>query len=316
MDKKVSIVVPMYNEQEVANEFYNRVSNILKKESFDYEIIMVNDGSRDKTLEIMLELVEKDEHVKAINLSRNFGQQAAMTAGIENATGDAIITMDADMQDPPEVISDLLKEWEKGFDIVYAKRKSRKKDTFFKKTTALMYYKVLNFFSDIPIRENVGDFRLFSKRVQQVFLELPEKDRYLKGLFAWMGFKQSVVEFDRQSRFAGKTKYSIKKLISLAISGIIGFSTKPLRLILKLGILTMLISFGLMVFAIVEKILGHSTDGWSSLMVAITFLGAIQLLSLGIVSEYIARIYSEVKARPVYVIMDKYSRNIDNSKDD
>lgn len=305
MNNKISIVVPMYNEQEVANEFYNRTTAVLKELYYNYEIIIVNDGSKDKTLEIALNLAKEDEHIKVINFSRNFGHQAAITAGIENATGDAIITIDADLQDPPEVIINLVKEWEKGYDIVYAKRKSRKTDTFFKRNTANLFYKFLNKMSDIKIPENVGDFRLISKRVQEVFKKLPEKDRYIRGMFAWMGFKQSVVEFDRQSRFAGKTKYPLKKMLKLAISGIIGFSTKPLRLIFKLGLATTFISFLLMIYAIIVKILGYTTNGWSSLMVAITFIGGIQLLSLGIVAEYIAKIYGETKGRPVYVIMDK-----------
>lgn len=307
MNKKISIVVPMYNEQEVANEFYNRTTNVLQSLPYEYEMIIVNDGSRDKTLDIVLNLLRKDEHIKVINFSRNFGHQAAITAGIENATGDAIITIDADLQDPPEVISDLINEWEKGFDIVYAKRKTRKTDTFFKRFTASMYYKILNKLSDIKIPENVGDFRLISKRVQEVFIKLPEKDRYIRGMFAWMGFKQSIVEFDRQPRFAGKTKYPFSKMLKLALSGILGFSTKPLRLIFKLGLATTFVSFLLMIYAIVVKILGYTTHGWSSLMVAITFIGGIQLLSLGIVAEYIAKIYGEAKSRPVYVIMDKFS---------
>lgn len=306
--KKISIVVPMYNEQEVAKEFYNRTISVLTKLiEYDYEIIVVNDGSRDKTLEILLNIVREDEHVKVINFSRNFGHQAAITAGIENATGDAIITIDADLQDPPEIIVDMIREYEKGYDIVYAKRKSRKKDTFFKRETAKLYYKILNKLSDIKIPENVGDFRLISKRVQEVFIKLPEKDRYVRGMFAWMGFNQTMVEFERASRYAGKTKYPLSKMIKLALSGIVGFSTKPLRIIFKLGLATTFISFILMIYAIVMKILGSVENGWSSIMVAITFIGGIQLLSLGIVAEYIAKIYGEVKERPVYIIMDKYT---------
>lgn len=306
--KKISIVVPMYNEQEVAKEFYNRTISVLTKLiEYDYEIIVVNDGSRDKTLEILLNIVREDEHVKVINFSRNFGHQAAITAGIENATGDAIITIDADLQDPPEIIVDMIREYEKGYDIVYAKRKSRKKDTFFKRETAKLYYKILNKLSDIKIPENVGDFRLISKRVQEVFIKLPEKDRYVRGMFAWMGFNQTMVEFDRASRYAGKTKYPLSKMIKLALSGIVGFSTKPLRIIFKLGLATTFISFILMIYSIVMKILGSVENGWSSIMVAITFIGGIQLLSLGIVAEYIAKIYGEVKERPVYIIMDKYT---------
>lgn len=306
--KKISIVVPMYNEQEVAKEFYNRTTSVLTKLiEYDYEIIVVNDGSRDKTLEILLNILREDEHVKVINFSRNFGHQAAITAGIENATGDAIITIDADLQDPPEIIVDMIREYEKGYDIVYAKRKSRKKDTFFKRETAKLYYKILNKLSDIKIPENVGDFRLISKRVQEVFIKLPEKDRYVRGMFAWMGFNQTMVEFDRASRYAGKTKYPLSKMIKLALSGIVGFSTKPLRIIFKLGLATTFISFILMIYAIVMKILGSVENGWSSIMVAITFIGGIQLLSLGIVAEYIAKIYGEVKERPVYIIMDKYT---------
>ena len=278
--KKISIVVPMYNEEEVAQEFYRRVSSILKTISYEYEIVIVNDGSRDNTLKIITDLVQKDEHVKVINFSRNFGHQPAITCGIENATGDAIITIDADLQDPPELIKDMIAEWEKGFDIVYAKRKTRNKDTFFKRFTAQSFYKILNKLSEVHIPEDVGDYRLISKRVQEVFVKLPERDRFVRGIFAWMGFKQSMVEFDRQNRFAGETKYPLKKMIKLALSGIIGFSSKPLKLIFKLGLFSTFISIILLIYAIVIKVLGQAVDGWSSLMVAITFLGSVQLLSL------------------------------------
>lgn len=307
MMKKISIVVPMYNEEEVIEKFYDRIKKVLESLNYEKELIIVNDGSRDKTLELLLALQQKDDTIKILNFSRNFGHQAAITAGIENASGDAIITIDADLQDPPEVIIDLVAEWEKGFDMVYAKRKSRKKDSFFKRTTAELYYKILNQFSEIEIPENVGDFRLISKRVQEAFIHLPEKERYVRGLFAWMGYPQSFVEFDREERAAGKTKYTLTKMIKLAMSGIIGFSTKPLKLIFNLGLITTLISFLLMIYAIVVKIMGDAAWGWSSLMVAITFLGGIQLMSLGIVSQYIAKIYGEAKGRPAYIIMDQYT---------
>ena len=240
--KKVSVVIPMYYEEEVAQECYDRMVTILKKlENYEYEIIFVNDGSKDKTLEILEEIASKDENVKVISFSRNFGHQAAVTAGIKEVTGDAVVIIDADLQDPPELIPDMLKYWEEGNEVIYGKRKTRKGESAFKLLTAKMFYKTLNALSDVEIPKDTGDFRLVDRKVIDVVNSMPEHNKFLRGLFSWVGFKQMPYEYERQERFAGKTKYPLKKMLKLASDGIIGFSTKPLKLVGGLGIITIII---------------------------------------------------------------------------
>ena len=305
MDKKISIVIPMYYEELVVEECYKRVKKVMVSNNINYELIMINDGSQDKTLELLMNIANNDKNVKIIDFSRNFGQQAAVTAGIENATGDAIIVTDADLQDPPEVMIDMIQKWQEGYDIVYGRRKSRKGETFFKKFTAKIYCRLLNNLSSVPIPTDVGDFRLIDKRVQQVFINLPEKSKYIRGIVAWTGFKQGFVEYVREKRFGGETKYSVGKLIKLGLDAIIQFSVKPLKVIGTLGIITAFLSFCILIYAIISKIMGVATDGWASIMVAITFLSSIQLISLGIIGQYIAKIYDEVKGRPTYIVNKK-----------
>ncbi len=305
MNEKISVVIPMYCEELVVDECYKRVKKVMIDNKINYELVVVNDGSKDNTLELLKDIAKLDNNVKIIDFSRNFGQQAAMTAGIENATGDAIVIIDADLQDPPEIIIEMIKKWREGYDVVYGKRKCRKGETVFKKATAKVYYRLLNRLSAVPIPNDVGDFRLIDRKVQQIFINLPEKNKYSRGLIPWIGFKQTYVEYVREKRFDGETKYSVGKLLKLAMDGIVQFSVKPLKMIGVLGIWTALLSFGLLIYAIISKIIGVATEGWASMMVAITFFSSVQLISLGIIGQYVAKIYDEVKARPNYIINKK-----------
>ena len=307
--KKISLAIPMYYEEEVANECYEKVSSVLKKleDKYDYEIIFVNDGSKDKTLEILEEIAKKDEKAKIISFSRNFGHQAAVTAGLKEVTGDAIIIIDADLQDPPELIPEMLELWEQGNEVIYGKRKTRKGESAFKLLTAKMFYKTLNALSDVEIPKDTGDFRLVDRKVVDVINSLPEHNKFLRGLFSWVGFKQKAYEYERQERYAGKTKYPLKKMLKLASDGIISFSSKPIKLVGALGILSIFISIIILIYALISYIfkLNDLSAGWTSIMVAITFFAGVQLLSLWVISEYIGRIYDEAKGRPQYIVDKK-----------
>ena len=306
--KKISVVIPMYYEEEVANECYNRTKKVLNGlEDYDHEIIFVNDGSKDKTLPILKEIATKDEKAKVISFSRNFGHQAAVTAGLKFVTGDCILIIDSDMQDPPELLVDMLKLWEDGNEVIYAKRKTRKGESKFKLMTAKMFYKILNNLSDVEIPKDTGDFRLVDRKVVDVINSMPEHNKFLRGLFSWVGFKQEPIEYERQERFAGKTKYPLKKMLKLASDGIISFSTKPLKIIGGIGIVSIFISFILLIYAILSYIFkwNNLASGWTSLMVAITFFAGVQLVSIWMISEYIARIYDDTKQRPEYIINEK-----------
>jgi predicted glycosyltransferase len=310
--KKISIVVPMYYEEEVAKECYSRLKGILEKiENYNYEIIFINDGSKDKTLPILMEIAEKDKNVKVISFARNFGHQCAVTAGLQYVTGDAIVIIDADLQDPPELIPDMLKLWEDGNDVIYGKRKSREGESKFKLLTASMFYKTLNALSDVEIPKDTGDFRLVDRKVVDVINSLPEHNKFLRGLFSWVGFKQTPFEYERKERFAGKTKYPLKKMLKLAQDGIFSFSTKPLRIVGTMGIISIAISIIILIYAILSYIFNWNnlTAGWTSLMVTMTFLSGMILISLWMIGEYIGRIYDETKRRPQYIIEKTY--NID-----
>lgn len=311
--KKVSVVVPMYYEEEVANECYKRLLEVCKGlEQYEYEIIFVNDGSKDRTLEILEQIASKDKNVKIISFSRNFGHQCAVTAGIKYVTGDAIVIIDADLQDPPELIPEMLKLWEDGNEVIYGKRKTRDGESAFKLLTAKMFYKTLNSLSDVEIPKDTGDFRLVDRKVIDVINSLPEHNKFLRGLFSWVGFKQYEFEYERKERFAGKTKYPLKKMLKLASDGIISFSTKPLKLVGIIGLFSIIISFVVLIYTLISYIckLNQLSAGWTSIMVAVTFFAGVQLLSLWIMSEYIGRIYDEAKHRPQYII-DK-TININN----
>lgn len=303
--KKISVVVPMYCEEEVAKECYNRLTTICKSlENYEYELIFVNDGSVDKTLPILENLATNDKNVKIISFSRNFGHQCAVTAGLKYVTGDAIVIIDSDLQDPPELIPEMLKLWEQENKVIYGKRKKREGESRFKLLSASMFYKTLNALSDVDIPKDTGDFRLVDREVVNTINNLPEHNKFLRGLFSWVGYKQYAFEYERKERFAGKTKYPLKKMLKLAGDGIVSFSTKPLKLLGSLGLISILISFIILIYALLSFIFdwNNITAGWTSLMVAITFFAGVQLLSLWMISEYIGRIYDETKQRPQYII--------------
>ncbi len=310
--KKISVVIPMYFEEEVANECYNRTKKILNSlNNYEHEIVFVNDGSKDKTLEILANIAKNDMCVKILSFSRNFGHQAAVTAGLKYTTGDAVVIMDADLQDPPEVIIEMIELWEHGNEVIYAKRKSREGESRFKLFTAKMFYKILNGLSDVDIPKDTGDFRLADRKVVDVINSLPEHNKFLRGLFSWVGFKQTPLEYERKQRFAGKTKYPLKKMLKLASDGIISFSTKPLKILGAVGLISVSVSIIILIYALISYIfnLNQLTAGWTSIMVTVTFLGGIQLLSIWLISEYIGKIYDESKGRPEYIIDQKI--NID-----
>ena len=303
--KKISLVIPMYYEEQVAEECYKRVSKVLKGlKDYDYEIIFVNDGSKDKTLPILEKIADKDKKVKIVSFSRNFGHQAAVTAGLKYVTGDAVVIMDADLQDPPELVPDMLKKWEEGYEVIYGKRKKRDGESAFKLLTAKAFYATLNKLSDVEIPKDTGDFRLVDRKVVDVVNSLPEHNKFLRGLFSWVGFKQYPYEYERKERFAGKTKYPFKKMLKLAKDGIIGFSTKPLKIVGGLGILSVVVSIIILIYAILSFAFSWNnlTAGWTSIMCTMTFLGGIILISLWMIGEYIARIYDETKQRPQYIV--------------
>lgn len=297
---KISVVVPMYYEEEVVNECYTRLNNVFKQlNTYEHEFIFVNDGSRDKTLELLENIAIGDEKVKIISFSRNFGHQCAVTAGLKVTTGDAVIIIDADMQDPPELILDMIKLWEQGNEVIYAKRKVRKGESCFKLITSKMFYKVLDGLSYIKIPQDTGDFRLADRKVIDVINDLPEHNKFLRGLFSWVGYKQIPIEYERQSRYAGNTKYPLKKMMKLAIDGIISFSNRPLKILGVIGIFSIVISFIILIYSLISYIfkLNNLTAGWTSIMVTITFFSGVQLLSIWLMSEYISRIYDESKRK-------------------
>ncbi|MHB1452863.1 MAG: glycosyltransferase family 2 protein [Saccharofermentanales bacterium] len=302
-----SVVVPLYNEEEVLPETYKRLKSVLDSIGQQYEVVMVNDGSRDRTAIMAKEICEGDSSFKLINFSRNFGHQTAITAGMDNTSGDAIIVIDADLQDPPEIILAMIEKWKQGFEVVYGKRVSRQGETFFKKMTARLYYRLLNKLTDVRIPTDVGDFRLIDKKVKDALLSVPEHNRYVRGLISWLGFKQTAVEFVREARFAGETKYPLRKMIKLAVDGITSFSYKPLKFSVGIGIFISVFSllFALTVVILRINNIGQMEPGWASLMVVFLFFSGVILVMLGIIGEYIARIFEEVKGRPLYIISEK-----------
>ena len=306
--KKISVIVPMYYEEKVAEECYKRLTACLQKlTDYTYEIIIIDDGSKDKTLEILENIASKDDKVKVISFSRNFGHQAAVTAGLKHVSGDAIIIIDADLQDPPELIPQMIQLWKQGNEIIYAKRKKRKGESPFKLLSAKLFYQILNALSDTEIPKDTGDFRLVDRKVVDTINNMPEHNKFLRGLFSWVGYKQIPFEYEREERFAGKTKYPLRKMLKLASDGIISFSTKPLKLVGLLGFISIVISILILIYALLSYFLklNQLSAGWTSLMVAITFFAGVQLLSIWIMSEYIGRIYDETKQRPQFIINKK-----------
>ena len=302
--KKVSILIPAYNEEEVLYTLYDRLENVINKlNNYEFEVLLINDGSKDNTLNILRELRKRDKRMCYINLSRNYGKETAMIAGLDYVTGDCCIILDADLQDPPELIEEMLKYWEQGYDDVYAKRKSRAGESFMKKFTSSLFYKMLQKSTRIPIQKNTGDFRLLDRRCVDALIKFRESERYTKGMFSWIGFNKKEILFDRDPRVAGSTKWNYWKLIDLAIEGITSFTTKPLRISSFLGVIISFCAFVYIVIIIARTlIMGEAVKGYPSLMAVILFLGGVQLLSLGIIGEYIGRVFNETKRRPLYFV--------------
>ena len=310
--KKISIVVPMYYEEEVAEECYKRIVKVFEElKNYEYEIIFVDDGSKDKTLEILTKIANNDKNAKIISFSRNFGHQAAVQAGLKFVTGDAVVIIDADLQDPPELMKQMIELCENGNEVIYAKRTKRKGESCFKLLSAKLFYQILNGLSSVEIPKDTGDFRLADRKVVDVINSMPEHNKFLRGLFSWVGFKQTPLQYERNERYAGKTKYPLGKMLNLAKDGIFSFSTKPLKFVGMIGGFSILISIAILIYAFISYIykLNNLTAGWTSIMVTITFFTGIQLLSLWIIAEYIARIYEESQNRPIYIIDKKI--NID-----
>lgn len=297
----LSVIVPLYNEEEIVKKTFT----VLEKElaGIEHELIFVNDGSTDGTREILEGLLPGTPQNKLINFSRNFGHQAAFSAGLKHATGKAVVIIDGDLQDPPSLIRDMLKKWEEGFQVVYAQRKKRKGETVFKRASAHAFYKILHALTNIDIPMDTGDFRLMDRVVVDQLNALPERNRFLRGLVCWVGFKRVGIPYDRNERSAGTSKYPLRKMFRLAMDGITSFSTTPLKLSFLTGMVATIVAFGLFVWSVLEKFLNPVTTvpGWASLMTAVVFFGGIQLMCIGILGEYIGRIYEEVKQRPLYI---------------
>jgi len=309
MNKLISIVVPCYNEEEVINTFHDRLVNSIFKVNYDFEIIYISDGSSDRTEEYIRAFIGNKSHqnikTKLIIFSRNFGHQIAVTAGIDDAIGDAVILIDADLQDPPELIPMFIKEWNKGFQIIYGKRKKRKGESRFKLLSAKYFYKLLSYLSNVDIPVDTGDFRLMDKSVVLAIKKMPEKDRFLRGMIAWTGYSQVPLEYDRDKRYAGESKYPLYKMIKFASDGILSFSIKPLRLSTFIGLFCSLLSLVGIVYALIMWVYGSPVRGWTLIFISILFFSGVQLVSLGIIGEYIGRIFEQAKNRPLYVIKDK-----------
>lgn len=306
--KKISIIVPAYNEEESIPYLEKRLVALMDNmKNYEFEVLFVNDGSKDKTLELIKELRERDERFCYVNFSRNFGKEVAMIAGLDYATGDAVILIDADLQDPPELIPELVKYWEQGYDDVYAKRKSRKGETFLKKFTSKMYYKVLQSLTNVEIQKDTGDFRLLDRRCVNALKKLRESQRCSKSIFSWIGYNKKEVLYDRDPRIAGKTKWNYKKLVDLAIDGITSFTTSPLRISTYLAIPTFLALVIYFIYVIVKCIrLSVAIQAFQAIILLVLFFSGIQIMLFGIIGEYLGRIFNETKNRPLYFV-DEYN---------
>jgi dolichol-phosphate mannosyltransferase len=307
MSPVLSVIVPLYNEELVIRQMVEALTAVLAGGRIDYEIILVNDGSVDRTLPMAKELCRKDGRLRLISFSRNFGHQIAITAGMDKARGQAVAVIDADLQDPPEVLLQMLEKWREGYHVVYGVRKARKGETAFKLFTAAMFYRILRAMTPVDIPADTGDFRLMDRRVVEQLRQMRERSRFVRGMVSWVGFKQGKIEYIRESRRLGETKYPFKKMLKFAVDGMLSFSQMPLRISSALGLGCALIAFVFMVYGFVVKYFYPETaiQGWASIFVASLFLGGVQLMSIGILGEYIGRMYDEIKGRPLYIIEEE-----------
>lgn len=303
---KYSLIIPIYNEEETIPELYRRVSAVMDSLDDSVELILINDGSRDRSLKLMRELQERDARVCYISFARNFGHQAAVTAGLNFARGQVIVVLDADLQDPPELIPKMIESWQAGYHVVYAQRTKRKKESWFKRLTAYVFYRLLRQLADVDIPADTGDFCLMDRQVVDVLNSMPERNRYIRGLRAWIGFRQTAVKFERDPRFAGEVKYTFKKSLALAINSLVSFSKIPLRLSTYLGLFSALIALLMALLVLYWRLQQPDSPvtGLATILIAVFFLGSVQLISIGILGEYIGRIYEEVKGRPAYTIAE------------
>ena len=302
---EISIVVPMHNEEANIEPFFSRFEALFSKLGVSYEIVCVNDGSTDGTLELLRKYQEKDSHIRLIDLSRNFGKEVALSAGLDHCSGDVVIPIDADLQDPPELIPEMLARWREGYDMVYATRRSRQGESAVKRTTANLFYRLLGRISEVEIPRNTGDFRLMDRRVVDALRLMPERNRFMKGLFAWVGFKQTAIYYDRDPRLAGETSWNYLRLWRLAVDGITSFSAAPLKVWSYLGLILSLTALFYATYLVIRVwVQGIDVPGYASMMVVILFMGGMQLITLGIIGEYLGRIFTEVKGRPLYLIRE------------
>jgi len=301
----VSIVSPVYQEEEGIEEFHRRL--VAAMEGIDdlaFEVVYVNDGSKDRSLDLLEKIAADDDRVRVVDLSRNFGHQVALSAGVDHARGAAVVVIDSDLQDPPEVIPEMIQRWRDGFKVVYGVRISRAGETRFKLLTSKIYYGLMDRISDVPLPRQAGDFRLLDRKVVDVLDQMPERNRYVRGMVAWVGFPQCAVEYERDPRFAGSTNYTLARMVRLALDGVTSFSDRPLRLATQLGVIVMALSFAVAGWTIIASLfnIGSTSRGWSSLMAVMLLLGGVQLLCIGVLGEYLGRVYRETKGRPLYVV--------------
>lgn len=310
---RYTIIIPVYNEEAVIHETYRRLTRVMEATGEQYELLFVNDGSRDRTAEIIEEFAASDRCVKLLDFSRNFGHQIAITAGMDYARGDAIVIIDADLQDPPELIPLMIDKWKEGYEVVYAKRSQRKGETLFKKWTASLFYRILRALTEVNIPLDTGDFRLIDRKVCDAMRNIREKNRFVRGLVSWVGFRHTAIEYVREERFAGETKYPLKKMLRFSMDGITSFSHKPLKLATYLGFLISLGSFVYLAIAVGLKLFTTGTvAGWASLIACLLLLNGVILIILGILGEYVGRIYDETKNRPLYILRNK--EKVENTK--
>ena len=309
----LSVIIPSYNEERNVGIMHERLTKTLSEITDSYEMIFVNDCSKDQTLLRIKELAEKDSHVKYLSFSRNFGHQIAVSAGLDFCTGEAVVIIDGDLQDPPELISQMYERYKEGYKVVYAKRKTREGETWFKKATAKIFYRLLASMTSIDIPVDVGDFRLIDRVIVEHLRNMPEKSKYIRGQIAWIGYKQTFVEYHRDARLYGTTNYPLKKMLRFALDGITAFSDKPLKIASGLGIFSAIVSLLALVYALVSHFCFHTTiTGWTSLILSVLFIGGVQLITIGIIGEYIARINNDVRNRPLYILDEK---NIDKDSE-
>lgn len=314
--KKISIIIPAYNEEEALPALMERITKFVDDtKDYDFEFLFVNDGSKDRTIELIKEYREKDKRVCYVDFARNFGKETAMKAGIDYATGDAVVFLDADLQDPPEIITEMIKYWEEGYDDVYAQRKSRKGETWMKKFTSKMYYKILQDLTNVPIQKDTGDFRLLDRRCVNALKVMNESQRNSKSMFSWIGYKKKAIFYDRDPRVAGKTKWNYSKLINLAIDGITSFTTSPLRISTFIAIPTFLVLFVYFIYVIAKSFIVHQPiQAFQATILLILFFSGIQIMLFGIVGEYLGRIFNETKNRPLYLVNEYNGEKENNEK--